>query len=200
MGATTYDHDADGNLSSSSEGFAATYNDAGQTTSMTPPGGGAIAMSYADVSQDERVSAGDRTFAYNLLGLTLESQAGSDTQYVRDNTGELISQRSSAGTEYFLFDALGSVVALIDEDRRRGGPLRLRPLRGAGLGERARRHPVALRRRALRRDHRADQVRNPLLQRRSRLLVTGGSGQGEHRESDDAELLPIRGQRSNQQQ
>jgi hypothetical protein len=39
-----------------------------------------ITMSYADTSQDERVSAGDKTFDYNLLGLTLESQSGTETQ------------------------------------------------------------------------------------------------------------------------
>ncbi len=114
-GATSYSHDGNGNLTGSSEGLALSYNDANQTTSMTPPGGSASAMSYADIAQDERVSAGDKTFAYNLLGLGLESQAGAETQYVRDHTGELISQRSSGGSEYLLFDALGSVVALTDD-------------------------------------------------------------------------------------
>ena len=51
-GATTFSHDASGNLTGSSAGLAVGYNTKGQTTSMTNlTGGGALSMSYAGTNQ-----------------------------------------------------------------------------------------------------------------------------------------------------
>lgn len=43
-----------------------------------------------------------------------ETTGGSTTTYIRDNQGTLISERTPSGTYYYLFDGLGSTVALTD--------------------------------------------------------------------------------------
>jgi RHS repeat-associated protein len=107
-----YTYDGAGNLTGASDGLALAYNTANQTTSITPAGGGAQSMAYAGTTQYERVSAGATTFSDNLLGLASRTTAGSATRTIRDNRGALLGQRSSAGSQYFLFDGLGSVVAV----------------------------------------------------------------------------------------
>ncbi len=112
-GATTYTYDDNGNLTGTSAGLSATYNEKNQNTSITPPGGTARAMSYADAPQDERVSFGGRTFAYSLLGLGVDRpSSGTHVYYTRDDGGMLVSKREGTASSYYLTDGLGSVVAL----------------------------------------------------------------------------------------
>jgi RHS repeat-associated protein len=111
-GATTYAYDANGNNTSSSSGRAMAYNAANQTVSITPPGGSAIPMAYAGPTQDQRIRAGATTFRNNLLGVAGETTGTASTYYSRDNRGALLSERTPAGTFYYLFDALGSVTGL----------------------------------------------------------------------------------------
>ena len=113
-GTTTFTHDANGNETSRSDGRAAAYNAKDQTTSMTPPGGSVIPMSYTGTGQFRRVTAGATTFQDNTLGLGRVTVAGASTTYVRDTDGFLLEQRTSGGDYYYLFDALGSVAALTD--------------------------------------------------------------------------------------
>lgn len=118
---TTYGYDLNGNLRSSSKGLQLTYNVKNQTTSITPPGAAALLMEYADATQDRRVVAGDRRMAYNQLGFM--SQAPNNgvphtTWFVRDNEGTLVSmldRNDDTKNLYYLFDALGSVVATTDK-------------------------------------------------------------------------------------
>jgi RHS repeat-associated protein len=73
-------------------------------------------MTYDGSGQDERVSAGGTKFQYGMTGLEL-SGAGlllGDTAFTRDPEGNLVSQRTGNGSYYYLFDGLGSVVALTD--------------------------------------------------------------------------------------
>src|SRR5207249_1425922 len=88
-GATTYTYDGDGNLKTSSAGLSIPYNTANQMPSITPPGGGSISMSYADATQDQRVSAGADSFTYDLLGLSSKATGGQTTYYTRDPGGKL---------------------------------------------------------------------------------------------------------------
>jgi RHS repeat-associated protein len=90
------------------------YNALNQTASITPPGGSAIGMSYAGDSQVERVAAGSRSFTTSALGLSLAADGSGTTGYIRDNQGKLTEQRTPSGNYYYLFDGLGSVVALTD--------------------------------------------------------------------------------------
>ncbi|HEX5506294.1 MAG TPA: hypothetical protein VFW96_27000 [Thermomicrobiales bacterium] len=53
-GSTTYTYDANGNETGNSAGLAFAYNAKNQTTSVTPPGGAALAMSYSGATQAAR--------------------------------------------------------------------------------------------------------------------------------------------------
>ncbi len=108
-----FSFDANGNQTASNTGLAMSYNTKDQTASITPPGSGAISMSYTGASQVERVSAGSTNYSYSVLGLNQETSSGT-TAYTRDNQGTLVSERTPSGTYYYLFDGLGSTVALTD--------------------------------------------------------------------------------------
>ncbi len=125
-GSTTYSYDAAGNQTGNSAGLALSYNAKNQTTSITPSGGSAVSMSYADATQDERVGAGGKTFDYSLLGLTTERDGGT-THYTRDNKGALVAQRGPSATHYYLVDALGSVVGLTDSSGSLAATYRYEP-------------------------------------------------------------------------
>ncbi len=51
---------------------------------------------------------------YSALGLGQETSGSGTTAYTRDNQGTLISERTPSGTYYYLFDGLGSTIALTD--------------------------------------------------------------------------------------
>lgn len=79
-------------------------------------------MAYASESQTERVSRGDTTYGNSRLGVSSQSQSGGDRwAFSRDAAGALQGQRKVNGagavTEryYYLTDAQGSVVAIIDD-------------------------------------------------------------------------------------
>ncbi len=106
-GDVTYSYDANGNQTASSAGQALAYNGADQTTSLKRAGGSALAATYAGASQVERASAGATTFTNTLLGVS----AGGTTGYTRDPAGALVGIRGT-NRSYYLFDGLGSVVAV----------------------------------------------------------------------------------------
>jgi len=109
-GSTTYSYDGNGNETSNSAGRQWSYNAKDQATSVTPPGGSAIPMSYTGTGQFKRVSAGSKSYTTSGLGLIRED----GTSYVRDDSGKLLSMRTGTGSYYYLFDGLGSVAALTD--------------------------------------------------------------------------------------
>ena len=116
-GATTYNHDANGNMTSSTAGFSATYNSFDQATSITGAGRSTLSpMTYGGVTQTERRRAGPTDFTDSALGLQVAAPngGGAGTFYTRDPSGNLISQRTPSGTHYYILDVLGSVVALTD--------------------------------------------------------------------------------------
>ena len=113
-GTTTFTYDANGNETARSDGLAAAYNAKDQATTMTPPGGSAIPMSYTGTGQFRRVLAGSTTFQDNALGLGRETTGGASTTYLRDDDGMLLERRTTSGDHYYLFDGLDSVVALTD--------------------------------------------------------------------------------------
>ncbi|MGQ0680077.1 MAG: RHS repeat-associated core domain-containing protein, partial [Actinomycetota bacterium] len=116
-GATTFQYDPNGNLTGQSDGRVLSYNSKDQTTSFKA--GGALSpttsMSYLGVGQAERTSAGGSSFKNGPLGLAIHSSGLlSTTNYVRDPDGGLVSLRNGSGAYFYLFDRLGSVVALTD--------------------------------------------------------------------------------------
>jgi RHS repeat-associated protein len=109
-GATTFTHDANGNMTSDSSGLALAYNIKDQTTSYTPPGGTTTSFAYAGPNQTERTALGGTTQHNTTLGLTREGS----TEWTRTPAGSLISHNVSGTRRYFLNDRLGSIVAFTD--------------------------------------------------------------------------------------
>ncbi len=78
-----------------------------ESTSLKRAGGSALAATYAGANQAERATAGSTTFTNTLLGVS----AGGTTGYTRDPAGGLVGIRGT-NRSYYLFDGLGSVVAV----------------------------------------------------------------------------------------
>src|SRR5664279_253555 len=68
---------------------------------------------YADIGQSERTTSGSNSFLTGLLGMTRQS-GGSTLAFTRTPGGSLVSMRSGTSHFYYIFDALGSVIALTD--------------------------------------------------------------------------------------
>ncbi|MCA1843039.1 MAG: hypothetical protein LC792_07570, partial [Actinobacteria bacterium] len=118
VGSTTYSYDANGNQTANSAGQALAYNDRDQTTSTKAPGALAPTfMNYDGPGQAERVGEGADKIQYGLLGAEIVGQGlvvAADTYYTRDSGGNLVGTRTGGNNYYYLFDGLGSVVALTD--------------------------------------------------------------------------------------
>jgi RHS repeat-associated protein len=116
-GATVYSFDAAGNMTSGGT-FSATYNAKEQTTAMSGVAGEAsIGLSHANTNQFERATAGPKTQVNNGLGVGYDVSGATNTYYRRDDESGLQSMRIGAGTPYYyVFDGLGSVVAVTDSN------------------------------------------------------------------------------------
>ncbi len=76
--------------------------------------GASLDMAYEDADQTERAKAGGTNFESGFLGIAVINEALLvNTHQTRDNRGNLIGQRKDGGL-YYLFDGLGSVVAVTD--------------------------------------------------------------------------------------
>lgn len=126
-GDTEYAYDGAGNLTSSGSYpndtglFAATYNPAGQTASMTDlTGANSTSMDYTDIGQNQRVQAGSLAFTNTILGMaSSQPTSGTLTAYTRDQQGHLLSYRvgntpSSSTNHYYLLDSIGTVLGTTD--------------------------------------------------------------------------------------
>jgi RHS repeat-associated protein len=120
-GSTTYTFDSlgNGNLTGSSAGVSATYNSKNQTTSITPPGGGALALTDAGQGQSDRTAAGSTSYLNAGPGTLSSSSGGATTSYVLEPLGKVTSVTVSSSTYYYLFDGLGNVVGLVDSSGNR---------------------------------------------------------------------------------
>lgn len=140
-GATTYVHDANGNLTAGA-GLALGYNSANQTCWTKPastpssatcdaPPTGATSYTYAGPTQDERLSAGAWTYTDTILGTSLARDGGTTQMFTRDESGTLTGMRTKSepnsrgsNSYHYLSDGLGSIVAVTNAT---GG---LEPLNG----------------------------------------------------------------------
>jgi RHS repeat-associated protein len=109
--AGSWTHDADGQLTAGPGGFALAYNNRQQTTSITPAGGSANALTFADGNQQELTADGSATLQNSILGVSRSIIGANSTYYGRDNTGTLLSVRGTA-TSYPLYDGQGNISAL----------------------------------------------------------------------------------------
>lgn len=86
---------------------------------MSSPNG-TLGDQYVGTDSTQRVqTTGARaaTSTYNALGLgTEKDSSGTLIAYTCDNKGNLISERTSSGNYTYLYDGLGSVVALLGPD------------------------------------------------------------------------------------
>ncbi len=118
------------------------YNGADQTVSITPPNASARPQTYLGTTQGDRVTTKDTagtasnvvtyTLTNALTGVTVRSSTGGDGSGtptgveadIRDNTGHLISRRTTTGVrQAYLSDALGSTLALVDTTTAGGSTL-----------------------------------------------------------------------------
>ncbi|WP_247613070.1 RHS repeat-associated core domain-containing protein [Streptomyces galbus] len=115
-----WSYDAVGNetAGSSTDDYARTaesYTDHSQLTSITVSGK-TYAGQYGSTDQSERISLGDTYFHNGPLGLSATSTAGVDKGFNREPGGTLNSMTTGGKSYYYLTDAIGSVIGLVDVD------------------------------------------------------------------------------------
>lgn len=110
-GSTSFSSDPDGNLLNTSSGLALTYNAKSQTTAA-----GSTSFNYLGAGQTQRTASGSTSFQNNALGLGYQTDSSGSTNFTRTPDGDLVSERAPAptGTQYYLTDAIGSTIALVD--------------------------------------------------------------------------------------
>ncbi|RCG23908.1 RHS repeat protein [Streptomyces reniochalinae] len=91
-----------------------TWSDFSQLTSTTV-GGTKYDAEYASTDNSERVKVGATFFHQGPIGLAATSTSGVDTGFVREAEGTLNSMTRGGKSYYYLTDALGSTVAMVDE-------------------------------------------------------------------------------------
>jgi RHS repeat-associated protein len=115
-GATTYSFNQAGEETSSRDGWAFSYDNAGQTTSITPAGGSAASQSYLGGGQEELVGNGSNVLTNSSEGVSSTTAGGATTYYGRTPDGTLVDERSGSSRAWYVFgyDVLGSVQGLVD--------------------------------------------------------------------------------------
>ncbi|MFQ6147773.1 RHS repeat-associated core domain-containing protein [Streptomyces seoulensis] len=71
---------------------------------------------YGSTDQSERVKLGDTLFHNGPLGLSAETTGGVDMGFNREPGGTLNSMTTGGTSYYYLTDAIGSVIGLVDVD------------------------------------------------------------------------------------
>jgi RHS repeat-associated protein len=113
-GSLTYNFDADGNLTSRSDGLTLGYNAANFMTSEST--GTPVSLTYTGLDQSQRASEGSTSFVDDTTGLSRIVNSAGTTFVTRAPDGSLVSQRTSSGTDYFITDAAGSTIGLTGSD------------------------------------------------------------------------------------
>ncbi|MFD3514743.1 RHS repeat-associated core domain-containing protein [Streptomyces sp. NPDC058657] len=94
------------------------YTDFGQLKSVTV-GTTAYPAEYASTDSSERTRFGSTVFHNGPLGLSGQTAGGKDTEFIREPGGTLNSLHTGGKSHYYLTDALGSVIGLVDETGKR---------------------------------------------------------------------------------
>jgi RHS repeat-associated protein len=136
--ATSYSYDGNGNLTTTSDGSAFTYDAGDRTKTITAPSGAPVAITYQGAGQTEPTSVqpatrtsgscphvwtcpststtlgSAATLENSILGVSAETVGTSTTYYVRDPSGGLLGERTPNGTYGYILDRRGSVLHLMD--------------------------------------------------------------------------------------
>ncbi len=108
---TTYTYDGNGNQTGSTGGPSFTYNAKDQAVTL----GSGTSATYSGTNQTERVQVNTTSYVYGTLGLASQQTSSGTTAYVRCSCGLLNNERTPDGKKYYyLFDGLGSIVAMTD--------------------------------------------------------------------------------------
>ena len=115
-GATTFGYDPAGDQTSSSAGYSASIDAAGDTTSSTSPTGtNSTSYTYSDANQALRLTAGNASFTNSIFGAATKTVSGTTTAYTNTPAGALLAQRlSTGGITYGIQDVNGSTLATVD--------------------------------------------------------------------------------------
>jgi RHS repeat-associated protein len=89
------------------------WNAFSQLTELTV-NGTRYAAEYTGTTGAERTEFGGTAFHHGPLGLAAQTTGGQDTGFVREPSGALNSMRTGGKSHYYLTDALGSVMGLVD--------------------------------------------------------------------------------------
>ncbi|MFJ4204455.1 RHS repeat-associated core domain-containing protein [Streptomyces sviceus] len=81
--------------------------------------GATVRQSYAGTDNTQRLTRDATTFANTAVGLTGQTASGAATGFIREPSGTLVGMRSGASTQYYLSDAQGSVIGLVDTAGKR---------------------------------------------------------------------------------
>jgi len=110
---TTYSYDGNGNqLTGAGRTFS--INNRNQTTGISS-GSSSDSYIYSGADQTNRVRLNRINDVYSALGLSVDGAGSSSpTYYTRTNAGQLVNERTTAGTYYYLMDDLGSVLKVVD--------------------------------------------------------------------------------------
>ncbi|MCQ0025056.1 DUF6531 domain-containing protein [Streptomyces somaliensis DSM 40738] len=95
-----------------------TWTDHSQLKSIATTGV-ARTLTHAGTDNTERTKLADTTFHHTALGLTGTTTAGTDTGFIREPAGTLNSVRNAGKSYYYLTDATGNVLGLVDEAGKR---------------------------------------------------------------------------------
>ena len=110
--ATTYHHDADGNLTATTDQtLHLDYNARNQTTATTLDGT-TTTYSYHGPDQTYRTAAGTTVETRGVLGLTRTDNGTATVDYTYDPAGVLLARHTATGDDYYLYDGLGSTAAV----------------------------------------------------------------------------------------
>jgi RHS repeat-associated protein len=71
--------------------------------------------SYLGAGQGERVQEGSTTFENSALGISQSTNGATTTSYTRDSQGLVLDSHQPGGTgQFYVYDALGNVIGLLD--------------------------------------------------------------------------------------
>lgn len=121
-----YTYDANGNLTNVENALGFGYDKRNRTASITPFAQTPIPFDYAGYSQSERLTRGSTSFTDTELGTQIEEQGGAQTFYDRTDQGQALAMRTPSAYYYYLFDSMGSTMALTDSSGDLAGGSRYR--------------------------------------------------------------------------
>ena len=113
--AGSYPYNGAGDQTTTASGTTLAYNPLAQTATVTVTGGSAHTYTYTGSGQSGLIAAGATSLQNSsILGVTATTTTGATTSYTRTPTGALTTLRSGASSYYYLSDAKGNIIGLIN--------------------------------------------------------------------------------------